>query len=310
MWFNINRNGQLGNRLFSRAHVYAAALEYGETVVDWGLLDVAAKFPRLANTPLPTYPLREDGSMPPLPESFLANPMVLKLLHKTRPRNTGTLGNFWCQNWGSGDPDIARLDTNDFRIFNDSHATIILNGFKMRCPEWVLKHRTEITKFFELPQSLSEKWSIVRQSWKSKFSLVIGVHSRLSDFNQAASSGKPKNNNFIPPHLFAEYIKNNLDFDSTTTVFVIFSDESFRSNARYQEIKDAFHGLNAYINEGDQMDDLCAMMSCDRLIGPSTSTFSRWAAFAAGLPWAGANRMLIENNAPIKFIDTPVPWDY
>lgn len=305
MWFNINRNGQLGNRLFSRAHVYAAALEYGETVVDWGLIDVASKFPRLANAPIPTYPLREDGSMPPLPESFLANPTILKWLHKTRPRNTGTLVNYWNQHWGHGDPDIARLDSDDFRLFNAKHSTVILNGFKTRCPEWVLKHRTEITKFFELPQSLREKWSIIRQSWKSQFFEVIGIHCRLTDFKHAAGGNK-----YITPSIFSELIRTHLDFDPQTTLFVIFSDESFRDNERYEEIFKSFSGLHVYINEGDQMDDLCGMMHCDRLIGPSNSTFSRWAAFASGLPWAPTNRTRINDNTPLTFIETPVPWDY
>ena len=45
MWYNINRTGRLGNRLFSRAHIYAAALELGETVIDWGLNDYKNYFP-------------------------------------------------------------------------------------------------------------------------------------------------------------------------------------------------------------------------------------------------------------------------
>jgi hypothetical protein len=33
VWLNINRNGRLGNRLFARAHVYAAARELGATTI-------------------------------------------------------------------------------------------------------------------------------------------------------------------------------------------------------------------------------------------------------------------------------------
>lgn len=305
MWFNINRNGQLGNRLFSRAHVYAAAIEYGETVVDWGLLDVAHKFPRLARATLPTYPLCEDGSMPPLPDTLLATPTVLKLLHKTRPRITGTLGNYWSQHWGHGDPDVARLDTDAFRFFNERHPNVILNGFKLRCPEWVQKHRVEICKFFELPQSLREKWKIIRRSWKGQFSEVIGIHSRLTDFQHAS-----RGNHYITPSMFAQFLRTRLDVDLETTLFVLFSDESFRSDERYKEVASAFTGLNVYINEGDQMDDLCGMMACDRLIGPSNSTFSRWAAFASGRPWAGVNRSAIDLDAPVSFVESLVPWDY
>ncbi|MCW8914471.1 MAG: hypothetical protein OQK24_01310 [Magnetovibrio sp.] len=305
MWYNINRNGQLGNRLFSRAHVYAAALEYGETVVDWGLLDIAKKFPRLADAKLPTYPLLADGTMPPLPEGFLSNPDVLKWLHKTRPRGTGPFLNYWSQHWGKGDPDIARLDTDTFRQFNDAHPTILMNGFKTRCVDWVRKHRTEITKFFELPESLRTKWSITQQCWHAQYSEVIGIHNRLTDFRKA-SGGR----HYMMPKDFANVVRDVVDFDPKTTLFVFFSDESFRNDDFYKEIKEPFNGLNIYINEGDQLDDLCAMMHCDRLIGPSNSTFSRWAAFAAGLPWMGVSNVLLQEGAKLSFIDTPIPWDY
>ena len=73
MWYNINRTGRLGNRLFSRAHVYAAALEFGETVIDWGLSDIKNHFPNLAKTKLPIYPLNQNGELPDYPKNYLAN---------------------------------------------------------------------------------------------------------------------------------------------------------------------------------------------------------------------------------------------
>ena len=100
MWIDLNRNGRLGNRLFSRAHVYAAAIEYGETVVDWVLLDVAPLFPRVARTALPIYPLPANGAPPALPDSMLANAGLLAVMHRLRPRNTGTFGPFWSQHYG------------------------------------------------------------------------------------------------------------------------------------------------------------------------------------------------------------------
>ena len=70
MWYNINRTGRLGNRLFSRAHIYAAALEFNDTVLDWGLLDSKHFFPNVAATKLPIYPLDSEGNHPALPSNI------------------------------------------------------------------------------------------------------------------------------------------------------------------------------------------------------------------------------------------------
>lgn len=305
MWFNINRNGRLGNRLFSRAHVYAAAIEFGETVIDWGLLDVAPYFPRVAQTNLPVYPLREDGGAPPLPDCILANRNLLAGLHVLRPRNTGCFGPFWSQHYGRGDAESMRLDSMVFSDFTKGRKFIILNGFKFRCTDWVRKHKDAICRYFELPLSLRQKWSILRTAWLARYSEVIGIHIRLSDF-QVAGGGRF----FLTPSEYAGLIRERVDFDPNTTLFVIFSDEKFRNNERFGEIEIAFSGLTTYVNQGDLADDLCGLMACDRVVGPATSTFSRWAAFAANRQWAGIGREFLGNGQAVEFVTSPVPWDY
>jgi hypothetical protein len=305
MWFNINRNGRLGNRLFSRAHVYAAAIELGETVVDWGLLDVAAYFPRVAQTKLPVYPLREGSESLSLPDSILANRNLLAGLHLLRPRNTGSFGPFWSQHYGRGDAESMRLDNMAFRNFTKGRKSIILNGFKLRCTDWVHKHKDAICKYFELPQSLRQKWSVLRTAWLTQYSEVIGIHMRLTDF-QYASEGRY----ILTASEYAGLIRERTQFDPKTTLFVIFSDEKFWNNERFREIEIAFAGLTVYVNQGDLADDLCGLMACDRIIGPATSTFSRWAAFAGDREWAGIRREFLENRQAVEFVSSPVPWDY
>lgn len=305
MWFNINRNGQLGNRLFSRAHIYAAAKEYGETVVDWGLMDVAHIFPKVSQSTLPIYPLRNDGTCPPLPTSFLANERVLRTLNKLRPRMTGQFANMWCYHYGTGDPETVRIDSDAFRRFNEKHETVILNGFKLRCPDWVLKHREEISEYFQLPESLRAKWFVLRELWHSRYAHVIGIHIRLTDFKTAAGGRF-----YLSPADYARFIRDQIKFDLESTLFVIFSDETFRADGAYDEITSAFSGLHVYVNQGDVADDLCGMMACDRLIGPVNSTFSRWAAFAAAKDWVGLSRSILDDGETPQFINTPIPWSY
>lgn len=305
MWFNINRNGQLGNRLFSRAHVYAAAIEHREIVVDWGLLDVAPLFPRVGGSVLPIYPLLENGDPPPLPCSALANRRVLTMLHDLRPRATGQFGPFWSQNYGSGDAELMRLDGEAFRKFRSEREIIILNGFKLRCTNWVRKHKDEVRRYFELPPSVRQKWSILRSAWHGKFSEVVGIHMRLTDFRTAG-----RGRYFLTPKEYAGLLRERTNFDSRTALIVIFTDEKFRDSKRFEEIGAAFEGLTTYINQGDVIDDLGGLMACDRIVGPSTSTFSRWAAFAADRQWAGISRDFLTHTGVLDFITCPIPWDY
>jgi len=58
-------------------------------------------------------------------------------------------------------------------------------------------------------------------------------------------------------------------------------------------------------------DDLDGLASYDRIVGPSSSTFSRWAAFAGDHPWAGVMRATARNPEPLsEFKSRVVPWDY
>lgn len=304
MWININRTGQLGNRLFSRAHVYAAALEFQETVVDWGLLDVARFFPQASKTTIPVYPLLANGEPPPLPEKPWLTPAALSLLHKIRPRMTGTLGPFWNQYYGKKNPDEMRLDSAEFRKFQEHHDPVIINGFKLRCVDWVKKHKLEICKYFAPPASLREKWALLHSSLRRSHSEVIGVHMRGKDFRTAAGGRY-----YLAPQEYASVLQK-LDFDAGEILFILFSDERYGSDYQFSELKSAFHGFEFILNRGDILDDLCGLMACDRIIGPLSSTFSRWAAFATDRPWLGINQEFLTCDGRPEFKKAVIPWDY
>ena len=198
-----------------------------------------------------------------------------------------------------------RLDGEAFRAFNDRRDLVILNGFKLRCTDWVRKHKDEVCRYFELPLSLRNKWTILRAAWRARYSEVIGIHMRLTDF-KTAGGGRY----FLSAFEYVQLLRECVDFDPQTSLIVIFSDEKFRNDARYGEVELAFSGLTTYVNQGDLADDLCGLMACDRLLGPATSTFSRWAAFAGNRPWAGLGREMLDNRKPLEFVVAPVPWDY
>ena len=71
MWYIINKTGYLGNRLFSWAHIDAAALEINETVLGGELLDAKKFLPSLDVSKLKIYLLSSEGDHPTLPDIIL-----------------------------------------------------------------------------------------------------------------------------------------------------------------------------------------------------------------------------------------------
>lgn len=305
MWYNINRTGRLGNRLFSRAHVYAAALEFGETVIDWGLSDIKTYFPNLAKTKLPIYPLNKNGELPDYPKNYLANEISLNVLNKIRPRNTGIFFNFWNQHYGKGSPEEMRTDSKKFREFVKRNNIIFLNGYKFRCPIWVKKHRKEICKYFEIPSSYSYKWEQLKNNWKENYNEVIGLHMRRGDFITAM-----RGDFYLSPSEYASIFINKLNIDYKNVLIIIFSEDNFKEKLDWEEFKTAFSFTNFFLNNGSIIDDLSGLISCDRIIGPETSTFSKWAAFSGNKPWCGISRDSLNSKKELSFINCPIPWDY
>ncbi len=306
LWVNINRNGALGNRLFSRAHVYAAAREFGAVVADWGLGDYKRLFPALPAGQLASYPLTAQGVVPELPDRWWLNEAMLGFARRMRPRRTGRYGPIWSCYWGGADPDTMALDGPAFAKFAVAQDLLFLDGYKLRCTPWVRKHADDIRRFFALPQALSAKWTALQAQWHRQWPTTVAVHMRATDFRNAQGGRY-----YLSPAEYASVLKSSDTLDPATTFFVLFSDESFRKDADFAALASAFAGLDHVFMHGDLADDLAGIASCDRIVGPVTSTYSRWAAFAKARPWAGVSRpMLAGQTSGLRFRSDLVPWDY
>tara|TARA_B100000212_G_C27285895_1_gene495155 strand:- start:15 stop:926 length:912 start_codon:yes stop_codon:yes gene_type:complete len=303
MWYNINRTGRLGNRLFSRAHIYAAALELGETVIDWGLNDYKNYFPNCAKSKLPIYPLK-NNHLPNYPNNFLANETPLNIINKLRPRITGEIGNFWNQSYGKGNPELMRIDTEKFRSFCNRHNTIFLNGYKLRCNSWVKNHRNEICKYFKIHDSYYYKWKKLISIWKKEYSEIIGIHMRRGDFKTAM-----RGDYYLSPSEYAFILKNFVDIDFKKSLIILFSEDRF-FNQEWENLNNSFSFTNFIVNNGSILDDLTGLIFCDKIIGPKTSTFSKWAAFYGNKIWAGLGRKSLTDMLQLEFKKVEVPFDY
>lgn len=306
VWLNINRNGRLGNRLFARAHVYAAARELGASVVDWGLADCARHFPALRTHRLPTYPLASDGTAPAIPSATAFSPWAIATLRAIRPRRTGRLGPFWSSYWGGRDPDSMRLDGDAFRSFTTGRGIVVLDGYKLRCTDWVRRHADEIRRYFAPPRAVSARWAALQHAWHAQGRTTVAVHLRASDFRKAQGGRY-----YLTPEEYAGLLRASPEIDPTTTLFVLFSDEAFGADDDFAALERAFAGLSHVFMHGDLLDDLVGIGSCDRIVGPASSTFSRWAAFAGDRPFAGVARAMLEpGSEALHFRPHLVPWDY
>jgi hypothetical protein len=305
LWINIDRSGGLGNRLFSRAHVYAAARELGAIVADWGLLDQARNFPASAGVPLPSYPLTSLGTAPELPKHWWLDPRFLGLARNLRPRRTGRFGPVWSQYWGScGDAGPMQLDGDAFRQFAAEREVVILNAFKILCVPWLRKHADEVRRFFAPPQALAVKWQTLQNTWHQRWPVTVAVHMRGTDFRRAQGGRY-----YLEPTEYAELLRKSPAVDPARTLFLLFSDENFLANPAFNALSEAFAGLNHLSMQGNAIDDLVGIGSCDMIVGPATSTFSRWAAFSQNRPWAGVARP--QNGLPLEnltFKTGEVPW--
>lgn len=304
LWININRSGALGNRLFSRAHVYAAAREFGATVLDWGLGDYSRLFPAFQGSELPRYPLGPRGDLPDLPARWWLDASMVGALRRLRPRRTGQHGPLWSCYWGSGDPDAMALDGASFARFATGRSVIFLDGYKLLCPPWVRKHAEDIRSLFAPPRALTQKWKALQAQWHHQWPTTVAVHMRGTDFRKAQGGRY-----YLSPGEYAALLGRTPQIDARNTLFVLFSDERFRKDDEYAALEAAFAGLRFVFMRGDLVDDLAGIASCDRIVGPATSTYSRWAAFAGAKPWAGVSRAMIGKDALLEFRADLVPWD-
>lgn len=305
MWINIYRHNGLGNSLFARSQVYAAALEYDETVIDFGFIKFRNYFPNSACTELPIYPLESNGSHKKIPSDVILNKLSLRLIHFFRPKFTGEFANFWSQYYLKGDTEKVRLDSKGFIKFKNKYNNIFLNGHKLRCPELVKKHRTKICQYFQFPNSYMNKWNFLIKNFKNKYSEVIGLHMRRGDFKWAI-----RGEYFLTPSEYASILKNKVEADFKNTLIIIFSEDKFLNLEEWEDIKSCFSFTNFILNNGTELDDLCGLMFCDRIVGPTVSTFSRWSAFAGNKYWAGLGRKTLEDSNNLAFKKCPIPWDY
>jgi hypothetical protein len=306
IWINLNRNGRFGNRMFSRAHIYAAAREFGAVVCDYGMSDVAEHFPVFDGRRIPTYPIALQGSPPPIPAHPLLSQLALRAMFAIRPKRTGALGPLWSCYWGKGNPEDMALNSPSFARFVERHDVVLLDGYKLRCVDWVRKHQEEIRACFSLRAEVLERARGKLEASRGRATLLLGVHMRQTDF-ATAMGGKA----FLSVTDYGRILRDKVLPTLPSVRCIVFSDRDFGQAGAAQDLSTAFTGIDFSFLHGSAVEDLAGLMTCDAIVGPMVSTYSRWAAFAARRPWYGVNAARLASPDPvIQPVTDLVPWDY
>jgi hypothetical protein len=253
----------LCNQLWRLAHVTAHALATGRTVVVLGF-EHARAFPVLRDDPicrLPPHATRVPAlAIVRRPLRLLARGARYAPLARLEARD-GTL-------------DLGSQDVTD-RIAG--RRAVILSGWELRAPVAMGAHADTVRRLLRLdPVHVAAGQRAVDRARRDG-ELVIGVHVRQGDYAQWQDGRY-----FYPDQQYITFMRSAAAaFPAQRVSFVVCASSPKQAGT--------WSGLPAHSAPGDPYGDLAALAACDRIMGPP-STFSAWAAFAGGAPYAYLDR--------------------
>ena len=262
------RVGRLANRMLLFSHLIAAAQEHGFSVMNPAFEHYARYFPSTSRNLVPRFP-------PGRP--LLGAPGVVRKV-SYRAVHAGAEVAWHLQQRGR-DVGLIRLtraeelDLNsDFFIgMARRHRVLLIQDWFFRNQENVARHADLLRSYFTPHRRRLERARAAVEPARERGRLVIGVHVRRGDYAGF------KDGRFLFSH--DTYLKTmeraraaHADRD---VAFLVCSDEPFHP--------EAFAGLELVEAPGHELEDLYALASCDRLIGPP-STYNRWASFWGEVP--------------------------
>ena len=283
--------------MFSRAHVCAAAIEYGAYVIDFGIHPYQHALPEINRVFYAVYPelaSRSCGYSVSEP-AFVARKLFKfikpafisgKIIRKIGYRGYITNG---------------RLDDDTFCEINSSSPFLILDGFKLLATNFVYKHKNKIRNIFKIDSNIVAVSQSQLMSLGEVGKPKVAVHIRQTDFATAAGGRY-----FFTPEEYLQ-ICERIKRSEMDVEFVIFTDGD------REVMASVFHQLGGHIFRGETLfHELSAMSLCDYILGPINSTFSRWASFLNNKPWLGVEKSLIQNRekklAFSDFANEMIPW--
>jgi hypothetical protein len=259
--------GRLANRLLLFAQFIGAAVEHGFAVANPAFARCGAYFPSTAGDLLCRFP--PDSRLTPFPGSR-------ELLYAL----TRVAGGALCRLEWSGrrvgtfrlDPG-EKLDLGSDRFLDAArrHSVLVVQDWWFRSPQYCAKHRDVIRAFLTPWERHLEAARRALAPAREPGRFVIGVHVRRRDYSVF------KDGRFLFSHDQYRRIMESAAalLPDREVSFVVCSDEDVPTGA--------FAGLDVIHGTGHPVEDLYALASCDRLIGPP-STYTAWASYYGAVP--------------------------
>lgn len=245
-------NAQLGNRLIVYAHLLAAARERG-----WKLVNPT--FEPYADWFVGTQ-LRPHGrSMTAVRWAWqvgkLIAPFTCGRLARARARGTAEV---------NLQVTLPSAEAQNARW-------LLLQGFRIRCPEWTARHAVGLRDFFTPVDAHRLPAEARIAELRARAHVIVGVHVRQGDYAQ---------------HLGGRYfytIDQYARFMTNMRALLVPRTVAFLVCTHVPLPTEPLSGLTWAAGPGSAAADLHALSCCDYLLGPPSS-FSAWAAFHGDRP--------------------------
>ena len=267
--------GQLGNRLFTFAHLIANAAENNVTVCNLSFDEYAPHFEKTRLDLICRYPARRTFITSRRLRSmlFLLNKVVLKAC-----RTSGFFSSLLhsiviadLPEFKFGGGRYFELRSQDFQDIIKKKPMVFLFGRFFRDHANFERHQELLRSFFRPTTEIETNVFKFLLQAKSHGDLIIGVHMRLGDYREYAG-GKYF---FTQENYFKKMEGLRDTLPQKKIVFIICSNEKI-------ELRD-FKGLNVFAGSGHIAEDMYTLAGCDLIMGPP-STYSAWASFYGNKP--------------------------
>jgi hypothetical protein len=257
--------GRMGNILVQLAHIAAFCIEYDVDLYAPTIADIGTVFARNYGSLGKLYPSQMETS-----SNRSTVHLEIKVIRKLRRLlvRKQTLAQTYGDLLGvvnlAGNKDTIDLESSEFASFIRRNCFTVLNGWRFRAPNLLLKHASEIKEIFKFK---AEYFLATEKIFKPlQANSKVGVHIRLGDYRQT---------NYY--YALESYIQlmQSAQLALNTSEFVVCSDEDIQSQIP--------NSLNCVFPKSTPIVDLLCLSKCDYIIGPP-STFSGWAAFIGNVP--------------------------
>lgn len=265
MIFIADRNGQLGNRLWTFSHFIGWGVENAIPIANPGFHDYARYFEGTFKDPWCRYPAKE-ASRADAATRHATYPLIYFAARQARKFNVRTS---WIATRNNKGGEVFDLRTHTSELL--ASKVTIIRGWQYRDDASFLKHQDAIRAHFTpRPEHLRKVAECIRRA-RENSQVLVGVHIRRGDYIRYL------NGRYFYDHIvYGGMMKKIHDLFATKTVgFLICSNEPIETGA--------FRGFNYHLGPNHIIEDMYSLASCDYLIGPP-STYSIWASFYGKVP--------------------------